>query len=267
MLAALRAATGEPAPRAPAPGLAGSTTSSTQARGAGLRVDARRRAATSAPLPAGVDLAAYRIVQEALTNVLRHAGAATRDRRVDRLRRPTRWSCRSTTTAAAPGPTAAATAAANGLPGMRERAARARRHARGRAAARAAGSGCARGCRCAADGRLDDPRPARRRPGARARRLPRAARRAARHRGRRRGGRRREAVRARRASTCRTSCSWTSACRAWTVSRRRAGSPPTRRSPTCASSSSPRSSSTSTCSRRCASARAASSSRTPSRPS
>jgi signal transduction histidine kinase len=43
-------------------------------RSAGLAVDVRTEG-EARPLPPGVDLSAYRIVQEALTNVLRHAGA------------------------------------------------------------------------------------------------------------------------------------------------------------------------------------------------
>jgi signal transduction histidine kinase len=39
-----------------------------------LRIDGERR-----PLPPGVDLAAYRVVQEAITNALKHAGAAATD--------------------------------------------------------------------------------------------------------------------------------------------------------------------------------------------
>jgi signal transduction histidine kinase len=43
-------------------------------RAAGLEVAVRREGAAG-PLPAGIDRCAYRIVQEALTNTLRHAGA------------------------------------------------------------------------------------------------------------------------------------------------------------------------------------------------
>jgi signal transduction histidine kinase len=43
---------------------------------AGVRVEVRIEG-TPARLPAGLDLSAYRIVQEALTNVVRHAGPAT----------------------------------------------------------------------------------------------------------------------------------------------------------------------------------------------
>ena len=62
-----------PAPLSPAPGLAGLDRLIERTRGAGVRVtlevSGHRR-----PAPAGVDLSAYRIVQEALTNVVRHAG-------------------------------------------------------------------------------------------------------------------------------------------------------------------------------------------------
>jgi signal transduction histidine kinase len=52
-----------------------------RAREAGLPVELRVDGEPG-PLPAGVDLAAYRVVQEALTNALKHAGAASASVRV-----------------------------------------------------------------------------------------------------------------------------------------------------------------------------------------
>lgn len=63
-------------PRAPRGGLARLTDLVGTAEAAGLRVELDVDG-DPRPLPAPVDLAAYRIIQEALTNVLRHAGART----------------------------------------------------------------------------------------------------------------------------------------------------------------------------------------------
>jgi signal transduction histidine kinase len=59
----------------PLPGIAQLAVLSEQMREAGLPVDVRVEGSATT-LPPGLDLAAYRIVQEALTNTLKHAGAA-----------------------------------------------------------------------------------------------------------------------------------------------------------------------------------------------
>src|SRR5882757_4700151 len=63
----------EGAPRTPAPGLArlGDLADTAAAAGLAVRVE---ESGERVPLPADVDLAAYRIVQEALTNSARHSG-------------------------------------------------------------------------------------------------------------------------------------------------------------------------------------------------
>ena len=67
---------GDDAPRAPAPRLADLDELLDGVRASGLNVHLDRPL-PAPPLPAAVELAAYRIVQEALTNVTRHAGART----------------------------------------------------------------------------------------------------------------------------------------------------------------------------------------------
>ncbi|MFD5872856.1 histidine kinase [Streptomyces sp. NPDC060322] len=70
--------TGDPeAPTEPAPGLAVLETLVGTFRNAGLPVEVACTDPDS-PLPAAVDLAAYRIIQEALTNVRKHAGAGAK---------------------------------------------------------------------------------------------------------------------------------------------------------------------------------------------
>jgi signal transduction histidine kinase len=65
---------GDANPSGPQPGLDRIEELAEPVRAGGLEVDVRHEGEPG-PLPAGVDLSAYRIVQEALTNVLRHAQA------------------------------------------------------------------------------------------------------------------------------------------------------------------------------------------------
>lgn len=74
-LGALRAA-GQETELRPAPGLAVLDELIEQVRRAGVRVSVREEGAGRA-LPSGVDLSAYRVVQEALTNTVKHSGSPT----------------------------------------------------------------------------------------------------------------------------------------------------------------------------------------------
>ena len=73
MLGALRQAESDRDGLAPAPGLADVERLAADAAGAGLLVEVQWRG-DRRPVPREVDLSAFRIIQEAVTNVIRHAG-------------------------------------------------------------------------------------------------------------------------------------------------------------------------------------------------
>jgi signal transduction histidine kinase len=76
LLGGVRLHDDDASPAPPAAGLARVDELAAPLRAAGVKV-AVAREGEPGPLPAGVDLGAYRIVQEALTNTLRHANATT----------------------------------------------------------------------------------------------------------------------------------------------------------------------------------------------
>lgn len=106
------------APRAPAPGLDRLPELVEQAAAAGLTVAAHTTGKVRR-LPPGADLAAFRIVQEALTNVVRHSGSRTADVLVTH----TAAGLRLRIDDAGPATGDDAGGSGNGLAGMRERAA------------------------------------------------------------------------------------------------------------------------------------------------
>ncbi|MFC7258625.1 sensor histidine kinase [Streptomyces lutosisoli] len=106
------------APRAPAPGLDRLPELVEQAAGAGLTVEVEGEGEVP-KLPPGTDLAAFRIVQEALTNVVRHSGSRHARVRLGSAEGALRLRIDDD----GPATGADAGGSGNGLAGMRERAA------------------------------------------------------------------------------------------------------------------------------------------------
>ncbi|MFF4850114.1 sensor histidine kinase [Streptomyces sp. NPDC001194] len=118
----------EAAPRSPQPGIAELPGLLERVRGSGARVSYERTGAVR-PLPAALEATVHRVVQEALTNVVKHAGASTASVRLEYGPRALtvtvtddgRGPGRAATDTASG--TATATAGGHGLIGIRERAA------------------------------------------------------------------------------------------------------------------------------------------------
>lgn len=102
--------------RAPAPGLDRLDDLVGALRQAGRTVEVQRDPAAAPPLPAAVDQAAFRIVQEALTNVVRHAGSAAAHVRLRRTEHALEVEVTDD------GPAPGHLKEGNGIRGMRERA-------------------------------------------------------------------------------------------------------------------------------------------------
>jgi signal transduction histidine kinase len=118
LLGLVRTGEGPAAPYAPTPGLADLPRLADEVTGAGLTVDLTI-ATDAGALPPGVELAAYRIVQEALTNARKHAGASRATVRLD----VERGTLGVAVVDDGNGPADGRTAGGHGLIGMRERVA------------------------------------------------------------------------------------------------------------------------------------------------
>ncbi|MEV6577686.1 histidine kinase [Streptomyces sp. NPDC051582] len=121
MLGVLRtdgAAAQEAAPRSPQPGIEELAGLLERVRDSGPQVSYERTGAVR-PLPAALEATVHRVVQEALTNVVKHAGASVVSVRLEYGERAI--AVRVTDDGRGPGP--AATGGGHGLIGIRERAA------------------------------------------------------------------------------------------------------------------------------------------------
>ncbi|MFE2479924.1 histidine kinase [Streptomyces sp. NPDC059389] len=116
----------EAAPRSPQPGIAELPGLLERVRGSGARVSYERTGAVR-PLPAALEATVHRVVQEALTNVVKHAGASTASVRLEYGPRALTVTVaddgRGPERAATDTASATATAGGHGLIGIRERAA------------------------------------------------------------------------------------------------------------------------------------------------